>query len=66
MEEVKNKNEYESFFVEPKIMDASGKELTRDELIEFMKMRKHQLEKQSQYIKENIDDEMFKNIPRQR
>ena len=63
MEEVKNKNEFESFFREPKIMDATGKELTREELIEFMKMRKEQLEKLDQY---DINDEMFKDMPRQR
>jgi len=63
MEEVKNKNEFESIFGEPKIMDATGKELTREELIEFMKMRKEQLEKLDQY---DINDEMFKDMPRQR
>lgn len=66
MEEVKNNNEFVSIFDEPKIMDATGKELTKKEIIEFMKMRKEILEKQRQFIENNKDDEMFRDIPRQR
>ncbi len=59
-------NKYNTDFGITKIMDATGKVLTREELIKLMKMKEENLKKQKEYIKNNFDDEMFENIPRQR
>lgn len=56
----------ESLFEQPKIVDATGKELSASEIIEFMKNRKEELKKQQEYIEKNRNDEMFANIPRKR
>lgn len=53
-----------NMFDPPKIMDATGKVLTKEELHEFMKMRAKSLEKLKKYFEEHKDDEMFKDFPR--
>lgn len=45
-----------------KIIDATGKNLTREEIIKIMKEKLENTEKTKEYINENIELEMFQEM----
>ena len=55
-------NNTESIFSPPKITDATGKELTKEELQAFMQSRKEKLEKNKRYLKELKNEKWFREM----